>query len=76
MNRSKYIAVAAAAAMALTMAGCGFSGGDVVECDTDSDGNTDTYCDINNCDTTANFYTGTKDDRKEDCTGEIYLSYQ
>lgn len=31
MNRSKYIAVAAAAAMALTMAGCGFSGGDVVE---------------------------------------------
>ena len=31
MNKSKYIAVAAAAAMALTMAGCGFSGGDVVE---------------------------------------------
>ena len=31
MNRSKYIAVAAAAAMALTMAGCGFSGDDVVE---------------------------------------------
>ena len=30
MNKSKYIAVAAAAAMALTMAGCGFSGGDVV----------------------------------------------
>lgn len=31
MNRSKYIAVVAAAAMALTMAGCGFSGDDVVE---------------------------------------------
>lgn len=31
MNKSKYIAVAAAAAMALTMAGCVFSGGDVVE---------------------------------------------
>lgn len=31
MNRSKYIAVAAVAAMALTMAGCGFSGDDVVE---------------------------------------------
>ena len=31
MNRSKYIAVAATAAMALTMAGCGFSGGEVVE---------------------------------------------
>ena len=31
MNKSKYIAVAAAAAMALTKSGCGFSGGDVVE---------------------------------------------
>ena len=64
MNKSKYIAVAAAAAMALTMAGCGFSGGDVVEVTPTPDGNTDTYGDANNCDTTADFYTGTKDDWK------------
>lgn len=73
MHKSKYIAMIAAAAMALTLAGCGGKGGELIG-NTDSDGDTDTYRCSGNRNTTSDFHTGTEDDRYQDSAGEVYLS--